>query len=66
MNLKEYRVFLSEILNIKIKFKHKSDDENDEVKEIIPYPSDIFLYSYIDQDSSFNEILYKSNYKNYF
>lgn len=64
MDLKKYRVFLSEILNIKIKFKHKSD--NNEVNEIIPYPSDIFLYSYIDQDSSFNEILYKNNYKNYF
>lgn len=64
MDLKKYRVFLSEILNIKIRFKHKSD--NNEVNEIIPYPSDIFLYSYIDQDSSFNEILYKNNYKNYF
>ncbi len=65
MSLKEYRQFLVELLNLKISFIHKQESE-EKTNKIIPYPTDIFLYNYIDQDSSFESFLYRSNYKNYF
>ncbi len=65
MSLKEYREFLTEIFNIDILFQHK-DSNDEEIKKHLPYPTDIFLYNYIDQDSSFENTLFKSNYKSYF
>lgn len=55
--LKDYRKFLK--LHLKI------DSEltiNNSSTRCIPYPTDLFLFSYVDQDSSFHE-LFKGNHQ---
>lgn len=56
-NLKEYREFLKELLNINVELKGRNNIFH------IPYPTDLLLYNYIDQDTSFTTDLYKSNHK---
>lgn len=52
-----YRTKLNEILKLDIKLLGRS------TTEIVPYPTDIFLYNYIDQDSSYTKF-YKGNHNN--
>lgn len=54
LNLKEYSLWLSNLLNLKIKLSSKDNETYDEV-----YSSAYILPFYLDQDNSWSGILYK-------
>lgn len=53
----DYKKFLKKILKIDIDLILKSSDKS------TLYPTDIFLYYYVDQDSSYNKKLFENNHK---
>lgn len=58
-NEKEYRTELNKLFNINVKLTLK-----DLTKTVLPYPTDLFIFSYIDQDSSYTGDLFKCNHSN--
>lgn len=57
-SLEDYKKFLKKILKIDIDLILRSNEKS------TLYPTDIFLYCYVDQDSSYNKKLFEGNHKN--
>ena len=60
MKLLEYREKILKCLNIKLKLSLSKVNS-----EVIPYPTDILMYNYLDQDSSWDGKIFYNNHKNY-
>ena len=60
MKLLEYREKILKCLNIKLKLSLSKANS-----EVIPYPTDILMYNYLDQDSSWDGKIFYNNHKNY-
>lgn len=58
-NESSYKEIINELLGIEIKLTNKND-----TIRTLPYPTDLFLFSYVDQDSSYTNSCFNYNHKN--